>query len=309
MSVHLAGAPVSWGVWGPHHGPADGGPQQVLAGVAQAGYGGSELGPPGYLGDPAETVEAFAAHRLRPAGAYVGVQLTAGALTHADRADVQRACALLAATARRADSDGLPGPAPVLVLADAGAPQLQTAPRDPSDRSSGLDRQQWDGAVRVLGEAQRVSAEHGLVAAVHPHLATWVESGWEVERLLETTDLPLVLDTGHLLLAGVDPVTALRDWGGRTAHVHLKDVDLATCERARATGPVPLRSWWSRSCTALGDGDVDVAGFLAQLRASWGGGWLVLERDVEPTGAPELAAMTAAQTADLRTADGLLRAP
>lgn len=298
MSVHLAGAPVSWGVWGPHHGPVDGGPQEVLAAVARAGYGGSELGPPGYLGGVEETVEAFSARGLRSAGAYVGVQLTAGTLTDGDRADLERACTLLGATARRADSDGLPGPAPVLVLADAGAPE---------HRSSGLSAQQWDGAVRVLDAAQGVAADHGLVAAVHPHLATWVESGGEVERLLETTDLPLVLDTGHLLLAGVDPVTALRDWGSRTAHVHLKDVDLATRDRALAHGPVPLRSWWSRACTALGDGDVDVAGVLAELRGSWRGGWLVLERDVEPTGVPELMAMTAAQAADLRTADGLLR--
>ena len=57
--------------------------------------------------------------------------------------------------------------------------------------------------------------------------ATYIEAQWEIERLLEISDVGLCLDTGHLLLGRGDPVTAVRDWGARINQVHLKDAKLA----------------------------------------------------------------------------------
>ena len=282
----IAGAPVSFGVWGPHTGPADGDGAAVLAELASAGYLGSELGPTGYLGDPDRTADGFAARGLAPAGVYVGLELAAGHWSPDGRAALELACRTLRTTVDRCGVTGAP-PAPI-VLADEGARGLD-APRDPRDTASGLDADAWAGAARLLGEARAVVADHGLPATFHPHLGTFVESGWEVERLLATTGSTVVLDTGHALLAGTDPVAAVTAWGERVDHVHLKDVALAVPARARRGGAVPLRDWWSEANVTFGRGDVDLAGVLVALGRRGYDGWLVVEQDVAPHGGPQLA--------------------
>ena len=62
-----------------------------------------------------------------------------------------------------------------------------------------------------------------------------METPEDVERLLELTDVQLCLDTGHLLLAGGDPVRALRDWSARIGHVHVKDGDPRSSPRPSPT--------------------------------------------------------------------------
>ncbi|MBM0239862.1 Gfo/Idh/MocA family oxidoreductase [Micromonospora sp. ATA32] len=76
----------------------------------------------------------------------------------------------------------------------------------------------------------------GLEPVFHHHLGTDVETEAETERLLELTDVAVCLDTGHLTLAGGDPVEAVRRWAGRIGQVHLKDADLAAHHRIRAAG-------------------------------------------------------------------------
>ncbi|WP_167581741.1 TIM barrel protein [Kineococcus rubinsiae] len=302
----IAGAPVSFGVWGPHTGPADGDGRAVLAKLAAAGYRGSELGPTGYLGDPDRTADGFAAAGLVPAGVYVGLELAAGRWTPEGRAALDLACRTLRAVADRC---GVPGvPAAPIVLADEGAPGLD-GPRDPRDTASGLDADAWAGAARMLTEARAVVAGHGLPATFHPHLGTFVESGWEVERLLATTASTVVLDTGHALLAGTDPVAAVAAWGARVDHVHLKDVATAVPAQARRGGPVPLRDWWSQANVTFGRGDVDLAGVLLALQRRDYGGWLVVEQDVAPHGGPQLTEFAQDQRHNLRTLRDLLGPP
>jgi inosose dehydratase len=123
-------------------------------------------------------------------------------------------------------------------------------------------------------------AEHvrdrGYEPTFHHHLGTRVESRAQIEALLDHTDVPLLLDTGHALGAGIDPTEALRSWRERIDYVHLKDVDLrrnAFCE--------------------LGTGDVDVRGFLAELDGYEG--WLVVEQDWVPQPGEDASGQIAAQ--------------
>jgi len=151
-----------------------------------------------------------------------------------------------------------------------------------------------------------IVADHGLPMTFHPHLGTFVESGWEISRLLETTTTGLTLDTGHALLAGVDPVRAIADWGSRIDHVHLKDVRAAVCRDARRAGPVPLRTWWSEANCGLGRGDVDLSGVLDSLARLEHRGWLVVEQDIAPHGGPQLAEFSRDQQENLRVLGELL---
>lgn len=108
--------------------------------------------------------------------------------------------------------------------------------RDPADRRLALDDDAWRDAAVTIDAARALVTDYGLVTSFHPHLVTHVEARWEVERLLETTEVGVTLDTGHLLLAGADPVQCLLDWRERIDHVHLKYVRVGVLQRARGAG-------------------------------------------------------------------------
>lgn len=305
----IAGAPVSFGVWGPHAGAPDGDGDAILGTLATQGYTGSELGDTGFLGDPDQTAGVFAAHGLAPAGVYVGLPLAQGEWTAEGRAGFELTCRTLRATVdRHALGKAAVGAPPArIVLADDGAPGLEAA-RDPHDRSSGLDDRAWARAVDLLAEAVAIACDHGLQRTFHPHLGTFVESTWEVERLLATTPLGVTLDTGHALLAGTDPVEAAERWADRIDHVHVKDVRLAPLQEARQAGPASLRDWWADANVPLGRGDVDLPGVVDALRRTGYAGWLVVEQDAAPHGGPQLGQFAADQEHNLRVLRELLAA-
>ena len=303
----IAGAPVSFGVWGPHAGAPDGDGDAILDTLATQGYRGSELGDTGFLGDPDQTAAVLAAHRLAPAGVYVGLPLARGQWTEEGRAAFELTCRTLrTAVDRHALGSPLSGAPPArIVRADDGAPALD-APRAPADRSLCLDDHAWAEAIVLLAEADAVVRDHGLARTFHPHLGTFVESTWEVDRLLATTPLGVTLDTGHALLAGTDPVEAAGRWAHRIDHVHVKDVRVSALRAARRDGPVPLRAWWSDANVPLGRGDVDLAGVVDVLRRNDYAGWLVVEQDAAPHGGPQLAEFAADQEHNLEFLRALL---
>ena len=107
-------------------------------------------------------------------------------------------------------------------------------------------------------------------------MGTRVQTPGEIDRLLEGTDVALLLDSGHLTAAGGDPVQAARDWRDRVAHVHVKDVRLSVLEAT----PTWDDAWRRGAFCELGTGDVDLRGFFGQLGAY--SGWIVVEQDWVP---------------------------
>ncbi|NUR90834.1 MAG: TIM barrel protein, partial [Nonomuraea sp.] len=92
----------------------------------------------------------------------------------------------------------------------------------------------------------------------------------------------LCLDTGHLLLAGGDPVTALKDWSARVDHVHIKDGDRAILAQALADG-VDLRELMGRGGFApLGKGELDLPRVIGVLDEIDYQGWVIIEQDTLP---------------------------
>jgi inosose dehydratase len=74
----------------------------------------------------------------------------------------------------------------------------------------------------------RSAATHGLKSSFHPHAATYVETERETRLLLDRMDPKIVglcLDVGHWIVAGADPIKAVKDYRERITHVHVKDVD------------------------------------------------------------------------------------
>ena len=255
MPRRIANAPVSFGAWSLESAqlPSVPPPERVLNAVASAGYDGIELGPLGYL-DPAR----IAAHGLELAGAYVPIPF----------------------------GDGLGPLDATLDVFDAVAPSARPILADDGATEAPLD---LEDVARAVDHARG----RGYEPTFHHHVGTRVETRTQIEELLDGIDVPLLLDTGHLLAVGVDPVEALHRWRDRIDYVHLKDVDLAVL----SSTPDWATAWRSNPFCELGRGDVDVRGFLAEL--SGYEGWLVVEQDWVPQPDDDPAEQIAAQARNL----------
>lgn len=160
----------------------------------------------------------------------------------------------------------------------------------PVSRRPVLDDRRWDLlAARLAGMGRRL-ADQGLRLAYHHHMGTVVETEAEVDRLMAMTgpEVGLLLDTGHLTLAGGDAVAAAARHAGRVVHVHCKDVRGAIMPRVRAEALSFLDAVLAGVFTVPGDGMVDFAAVLAPLLNHGYAGWLVVEAEQDPAKAHPL---------------------
>jgi inosose dehydratase len=168
-------------------------------------------------------------------------------------------------------------------LADAGAGVLVLAARTGAagyDAARAPTEAEWEALVGGVAAILEIGRRHGLMVAVHPHVGTLIEREPEIRRLLESTEASLCLDTGHLTVAGVDPLRIARGAAGRIAHVHLKDVDRTLAAEIRCGGLGYHEAVRRGLYRPLGEGDVDVAGVVEILREQGYDGWYVLEQDL-----------------------------
>jgi sugar phosphate isomerase/epimerase len=152
-------------------------------------------------------------------------------------------------------------------------------------------RAEWGGANPGPDDFERAMASvrpviafakaHGVKPFHHAHLGSMIETVQDAERFLALSpDLWLLLDTGHLLAAGSDPLDVFSSPSlrGRIGHVHLKDV--------HADDP---SAWDHRTQTfgerarfaELGAGNMglDVVAVLDRLEQIGYNGWISVELD------------------------------
>jgi inosose dehydratase len=266
-ALKIAGAPISWGVcevpgWGYQLTP-----QRVLAEMRDVGLAATELGPEGFLpSDPAELSALLDSYGLSCVGTFAPVLLhDAG---HDPLPDI--AASLDALVACGAD---------VLVLAAAtGADGYDSRPQ--------LDDDQWATLLGNLDRLAEAAAGRGVLAVLHPHVGTMVETRTDVDRVLAGSQIMLCLDTGHLLIGGTDPLRLAREVPGRIAHAHLKDVDAGLAARVQAGELTYTEAVRAGMYTPLGGGDVDIAGIVSALRDNGFDGWFVMEQDTVLDGEP-----------------------
>ena len=118
--------------------------------------------------------------------------------------------------------------------------------------------------------------------------------------MLELSDIPLTLDTGHFALAGADPAEALERFGDRVNHIHAKDVRLEVLQRAKAERSVDFETWWADVSCPLGEGNVNLEAFLDVLVTRRYDGWIVIEQDRAPTAAANFGDVAVEQAANRR---------
>ncbi|MCM3556018.1 sugar phosphate isomerase/epimerase [Janibacter melonis] len=278
----IAAAPISWGVcevpgWGWQHQPPT-----VLAQMRELGISATEFGPDGFLPDaPQAKADTLAGYGLAAVGQFVPVVLHDPA--HDPLPVVESAMeGLVAASAST-----------VVIAAATGV--------DGYDDRPALDELGWSTLLLNLDRIDDAARARGLVATIHPHVGTMVESGEETQRVLDGSRIGLCLDTGHLLIGGGDPVAVATEHPGRIAHMHLKDVDLAWARKVQAGDATYTEAVAAGMYVPLGAGDVDIAAIVTALEADGYQGWYVLEQDTILTGDPADGGEGPDPVADVRT--------
>jgi inosose dehydratase len=245
--------------------------ETILDDIARTGYEGTQLG----LGFPEGNAlrGVLAARELRLAEVYASIPATVDGPTAEALALIRERLRLLQA-----------GGGEVLCIAFDGSPDRNGfAGRAADPDTPRLSDDGWRRTVTLLETISSETRAGGARIAFHPHAGTYIETPEEVERLAASIDpeaLPFCLDVGHYLVGGGDPVAALRRFGERVGHVHLKDVDPVVLGGLRdgtvAGFGAGIRQ---RLFTELGAGVLDLDGVLTVLAERRYDGWLMVEQD------------------------------
>jgi len=90
----------------------------------------------------------------------------------------------------------------------------------------------------------------------------------------------LCLDTGHYAYGGGDPVEAVRKYGKRIEHLHLKDVSKKGLAAARKNKLTFFDAVEEGVFCPLGQGLVRFPEFFRELESMGYEGWAVVEQDI-----------------------------
>ncbi|MBK7103737.1 MAG: TIM barrel protein [Ignavibacteriae bacterium] len=277
--IKIANAPCSWGVLefdlegqAPDY-------IQVLNEIKETGYVGSELGDWGFMPtDPKELAEELIKRKLTMVGAFVPVFLKDKS-AHAD------GIAVAIKTANLMKNAGYEN-AFIVLADDNGKVDYRTKNAGRITPDFGLNNDEW----KIFSEgsnnlAKAVKDETGLRTVFHHHCAGFVETPSEVDKLMELTDpnlLGLVLDMGHYMFGGGDPLIALKKHENRIWHIHFKDCENNIAEKSRKEKWNYFESVKNGVFCELGKGAVDFPSIVIELKNINYEGWIVVEQDVLP---------------------------
>ncbi|MEO5940648.1 MAG: TIM barrel protein [Candidatus Limnocylindrales bacterium] len=276
--LRIASAPVSFGVdevlmgdaWMPE-------PVPMLDWMVDIGYQGTELGPPGFLGDGGEVRARLTARGLDLVGSFIPQHFS-----RAEKADEDRAVLLDQIRLIRAGTPD--GSRPLAILSDHfdEHDRIAFAGRIAKHPETWLSAARFDTLIDALHRAAEVCRAEGLEPVLHPHAATYVETADEIARVMDRIDPSLVglcLDTGHFRFGGANPAKAVTDYGDLVRHVHIKDCRTSVIDDVDRAGEGLPDALKRGVFCPLGEGDADIPGVIAALRARDYAGWLVVEQD------------------------------
>lgn len=144
--------------------------------------------------------------------------------------------------------------------------------------------ERWAEYGAKLTEFARYTQSQGVQIAYHHHMGTMIETEQDIDLLMQHTgeDVGLLLDTGHLTFAGVDPVAVAARWAKRINHVHCKDVRPAVLAEVKNKKMSFLNAVLAGVYTVPGDGSVDYPAVFRELKRVNYQGWLVVEAEQDP---------------------------
>jgi inosose dehydratase len=269
-AVKIAGAPISWGVcevpgWGLQLSP-----ERVLGEMVSLGITATKFGPVGFLPeDPEGRRDVLAQHQMTAVGGFLPVVL------------------------HDPDQDPMPEVLRELeAFVAAGAEVMVLAA---NTRVDGYDQPRptmtdahWETLASNLAQIEETAKQQGILAVIHPHAGTMVETADDVQKVLDMTTSKFCLDTGHMFIGGVDPVAFATDHGDRVGHVRFKDIRLDIAKKVQTGELTYYDAVVEGVYTPLGQGDVDVRAITQALTNHGYQGWYVLEQDLVVTSEPNV---------------------
>lgn len=285
MALNICGAPCCWGVddvtnpnlpsW-----------KRVLKEAHEAGYKAIELGPNGWI--PTDNIE-MVSEELQKNDLYI----VAGTIFDDCLSDdnfekildqVDGICRLITKLPPLPVEEGQRWPAPYLTYMDWGHDERDYAAGH-SDRAQRLDAAGWKKLMDHFRAIAEKANSYGVRPVVHPHCGGYIEFADEIDRLAE--DLPgeltgMVLDTGHLQYAGMDPVEWLRKYKDRLDYVHFKDIDGEVYSRIMQEHIRFFEGCWQGSMCPIGQGIVDYPAVKNVLDEIGYSGYITIEQECDP---------------------------
>lgn len=153
--------------------------------------------------------------------------------------------------------------------------------------TSGEDLKHMADALQELG--RRVNEDEGIRFGVHAHMWSQFENRHEIDYVMTHTDpkyVGFILDTGHITMAGMDPVELARKLGPRVVEFHLKDVKPENKGGAQ-TRLAKMDGMTDPCFFPLGSGGVDFIGLKNYLDSIRWTGFLTVELDTSPWRPPK----------------------
>jgi sugar phosphate isomerase/epimerase len=164
-------------------------------------------------------------------------------------------------------------------------------------RPEGTTKDDLQQMAKTMNELGKRISDEGLKFGVHAHLWTQLQDRKEIDQLMDSTDprhVYMVLDTGHINMAGIDPVELTKAYVDRIVEFHMKDCKPE--DRGGHKGPIPQREGYTdkgkRIFYELGRGGVDFPSILAVLKKNRWKGWLTVELDSTDTTPKESASLS-----------------
>lgn len=159
-------------------------------------------------------------------------------------------------------------------------------------RKEGTTDEDLKQITAVLGKLGAKLRAEGIRLAVHAHMWAQFENRREVDYVMAHTDardVAFVLDTGHVTMAGMDPVELTKRLGHRIVEFHMKDTkpEWKGGAKTRYDRPDMMKE---PPFFPLGSGGVDFPAIKAQLDSIGWNGFLTVELDSSPFRPPKESA-------------------
>jgi inosose dehydratase len=170
-------------------------------------------------------------------------------------------------------------------LAALGVDRLVFGPGGPR-AAGGSTREELREAATTINEAARACYDLGVLACVHPHLGTEIETEAEIDTIMELTDPRYVFfcpDTAHLTAAEINVPAMIRRYASRMRYMHVKDLRAGVVEeRRQQQGGAQVESGTERLpiFCELGLGVIDYTPIMQALHEVNYNDWITVEIDV-----------------------------
>lgn len=141
-------------------------------------------------------------------------------------------------------------------------------------------------AAKTINEAAKACYDLGVLACVHPHLGTEIETEPEIDAIMDQTDPHYVFfcpDTAHLTAAEIDVPSMIHRYGERMRYMHVKDLRAGVIEerRSQQSGtPVSSGTEQLPIFCELGRGIINYDPIMQALRDINYNDWITVEIDV-----------------------------